>query len=107
MVPQTVYLGHDNSVNVQITVDDEGFALTDVTQIKLVFGSYTFTSANLVTDPIRWLGDGYLAGEVRVFLGAESITPGTYSAATLVIYLAPFTNGIVCESFPLRVVAEI
>jgi len=107
VVPQTAYLGHDNSVNMQITVDDEPFPLTNVTQVKLVFGSYTFTSTNQVSDPIRWLGEGYLTGEVRLFLGAESITPGTYSAATLVMYLVPFTNGIVCESFPLRVVAEI
>jgi hypothetical protein len=107
MLPQTVYLGHDNSINLQLTADGAPFPLDTVTGITLIFGGNRIESDNGASDPIRWLGEGYLVGEVRLFLGGLSILPGTYTRATFIVYLPPFTDGIVWESFTLKVLAEI
>jgi hypothetical protein len=103
---ETVYLGHDNSINMVLTEGNDAQDLTAATRMTLTLGGVTLESVNATFDPIRWTRAGYQMGEVRLFLGAEVIPPGIYHAP-LVVYAATNPEGIVWDYIPLEVKAEV
>lgn len=90
-----VYIGHDNDIRLLLKQNDVASDLSSVTKIEFIVGSSTVTSTNQANDPIRWAQGGYVTGEVRMELGAQSLKAGHYSTAPLVVYDASNTNGIV------------
>jgi hypothetical protein len=103
---ETVYLGHDNYVSRILQLNSVAYSLAAVTRITLTVGTKLIDSDNGASDPIRWFKDGYSTGEVRFYLGAETITAGSYSCP-LVIYDATNTTGIVWDTVPIQFVAEL
>ena len=105
---EKVWLGHDNSVNRVLKAD--GAALTNeqmdaITDMTLSFGSVLVESDNGDADPIRWRKSGYATGEVRLFLGGQTIAAGSYQAP-LVVYDATNVNGVVWGMLPITVMAD-
>lgn len=102
------YLGHDNSIDLLLKADGTAYDLTNITQMTLTLGSDTsITSDNGAADPIRWNKSGYDTGEVRLFLGDQSITAGTYRRAYLVVYDNDNPDGIVWGYIRITVKAEV
>ena len=98
MASETVWLGHDNSIDLVLKKD--GVALTNdemdaITKITATFGSILIESTNQAADPIRWRGSGYDTGEIRISVGAETIPPRVYNHVWLTVYDASNTDGIV------------
>lgn len=107
MATEIVYLGHDNSINKTLKEDGAAEALTAVTRITLTLGTTLIDSDNGDADPIRWIKSGYATGEVRFFLGGQTITPGEYENAWVVVYDPTNATGVVWGSFKVEVVAEV
>lgn len=103
---ETVYLGHDNSIDVLLKADGVAQDLSGVTKMTLTFGTKKVESTNQTNDPILWNKGGYQTGEVRFFLGGVSITPKTYHAP-LIVYDVDNDDGIVWGYFDVVVVAEV
>lgn len=104
MATETIWLAHDNTVDLQLQKD--GVALTDdemdaITKITASLGSILIESTNQAADPIRWRQAGYDTGEIRLSFGAESIPAREYRMR-LVVYDTANTGGVVWhdESFP-------
>lgn len=105
---EIVYLGHDNSVDLLLKADGVAVDLAAVTAATITVGDVTISSDNEDTDPIRWAKSGYTTGEIRLFLGVESIVASTtVYPAYLVIYDAENPNGIVWGYVPIRVMEEV
>lgn len=107
MSAETVYLGHDNSIDLILKADGVAISLAAVTAMTITFGTKKVESDNGDADPIRWNKPGYATGEVRLFLGAEVITPGLYVAAPLIVYDASNDDGVVWTTIGINVVAEV
>ena len=103
---EVVYIGHDNSVDLRLKEDDSYVCLSAISAMTITCGSLTCSSVNTSTDPITWSLTGYLSGEVRLKLGHQSITAGTYSAP-LVVYASDYPNGLVWGSVRLDVIPEV
>ena len=101
-----VYLGHDNSIDLLLTADDVAIDTSGITSATLTVGSTKYTSTNDPTHQIKWQGAGYAPGEIRIFLGDQSLKPRTYNA-WLVIYTATATNGIAWGELDIVVHAEV
>lgn len=105
---ETVYLGHDNSIDLILKSDDVAQSLVSVTKATINVGGVTVESVNGNTDPIRWAKDGYETGEIRLFLGGQSLIPSTIAQTSyLVIYDSDNPNGIVWGEFLIKVIAEV
>lgn len=98
MAYEIIYLGFDNYNALLLKVDGVSYDLTDITRMDLYFGSQNITSTNEDDDPIRWQKAGYATGEVRLYLGGETIDPGEYGAV-LVVFDAANPKGLVWGSF--------
>jgi hypothetical protein len=107
MAVEFVYLSHDNSIDLLLKADGVAYDLSDATTATLTLGGVTITSTNLSNSPIRWNKVGYDTGEIRLFLGDQSINVGTYQKAYLVIYDPNNTNGIVWGDIRITVKAEV
>ncbi len=81
--------------------------LSDVTQITATFRNVLMSSVDKAAGVITWDQSGYLTGEIRLDLGAQSIPSGTYDDVYIVVYDAVNTTGIVWGSFPAEVMAEV
>lgn len=103
MDTETVYLGHDNSIDLILKADDVAVDLTSVTQMTLSFKDTLISSDNGDTDPIRWKKVGYVTGETRLFLGDQAITPGIYPEVPLVVYDPTNPGGVIWDYLPILV----
>lgn len=102
MNTETIYLGRDNSIDLILTVDDVPEPLTAVTKMAVIVGAVTVESTNGATAPIRWAGEGYDTGEVRLVLGMQTIPEGKHEAA-LVVYDAANPEGVVWTTIRVQV----
>jgi hypothetical protein len=106
MKTEFVYLGHDNSIDLILKADGTAVNLSSVTRMTLTLGATLIDSDNGDTDPIRWAKDGYVTGEVRFYLGDQSIAAGNYQAA-LIVYDAVNDDGIAWGTISITVVPEV
>ena len=106
MQKEFVYLGHDNSVDLILKADGVAVDLSSVTDMTLTFGTTLIESDNGDSDPIRWIKAGYATGEIRLFLGDQTITAGNYQAP-LIVYDPTNSNGIFWGRIPITVVEEL
>lgn len=106
MQTELIYLGHDNFIDLILKSDGVAVDLTSVTRMTLTLGATLIDSDNGATDPIRWAKAGYATGQVKLYLGNQTITAGSYRAP-LIVYDATNTNGIVWGLVPLAIIAEV
>jgi hypothetical protein len=105
---ETVYLGHDNSIELLLKADGVSVSLAAVTVMKLTIGEVTIESDNGDSDPIRWAKEGYASGEVRLFLGDQPlVSRGSAYDAWLTVYDASNADGIVWGKFRCKVSGEV
>lgn len=104
---ETVYLGHDNSIDLLLKSDGTAYDLSSVTKMTITIGGVTVESTNQAGDPILWNQGSYDTGEARFFLGDQSIEEGTYRKCYVVVYDANNGDGIVWGSVYLKVIAEV
>ena len=101
-----VYLGHDNYIDLILMANGSAQNLSGITKMTLTFDTTKISSANQASDPILWNQAGYQTGEIRIFLGKQSLTPGSYEAP-LIVYDASDPDGIVWDIIPIIVVAQL
>lgn len=106
MNPEIIWLGHNNPNHLVLKSDGEAVELSSIVRMTLTMGSVLVDSDNGDADPIRWSKDGYETGEVRMYLGAQSLTPGRCSGV-LIVYDLVNTDGIVWGRIPFIVYAEV
>ncbi len=106
MKTESVYLGHDNSIDVILKSNGVAVSLSSVTRMTLTLGAKLIDSDNGDADPIRWIKPAYATGEVRLFLGAETITEGNYQGV-LIVYDPTNPSGIFWARIPMAVIAEV
>ena len=112
MDTEIVYLGHDNTVRLQLKASSSAASLGSVTNITLTVGSTLISgSSSATTGEIIWSGSSFSTGEVRIRIGNFSsastpLTAGTY-LCPMVVYSATNSTGIVWGNVPLRVKAEV
>jgi len=117
MQTEIIYLSHSNINSLilyrQRHTDSAPVAipLTEmdtITRMTLTLGTTLIDSDNGGADPIQWGSKpGYVAGEFRLNLGGQTITPGDYKNAWLVAYTTTYPNGQVWGSFPAYVMADV
>ena len=101
-----LWLNHDNTINLILKEDGSAIDTSGLTKITITIDSITFKSTNQSGDPIRWNQGGYDTGEIRIDLGDQNISEGRHKA-TLVVYDATNTDGIVWGSLTIRAQAEV
>lgn len=106
MAAETVYLGHDNTIDLILKAGGVAVDLTSVDTITLTINGATIASENGATDPIRWIQLGYATGKIRISLGEQAISPGRYPAV-LVVYDPSNPNGVVWGEIDVRVNEEV
>jgi hypothetical protein len=113
MQPEYVYLGHNNTVDLRLKADNQdglgsvAINLENVTKITLSFNGTLVVSTEKASGLITWDQVGYDTGEIRIAIGGEALTAGTFRVP-LVVYDASTPTGIVWEEEVLFiVVAEV
>ena len=108
MTVDTIYLGHNNTVDLILKVDNAAYALTSVTRITATFGDNLVTSSDKANGAITWDQVGYDTGEIRIAAGFQSLTASRkpYSVP-IVVYDASNTNGIVWGEYKILVTGEL
>ena len=107
MDTEIVYLGHDNTIDLQLKASSSAASLAGVTNITATFDDTVIDGSSSATSgAITWSGSGYATGEVRLTLGAQSIEPQRYDVP-IVVYDATNTTGIVWDIIPIRVRPEL
>lgn len=107
MTAGLVYLGHDNALDYILKADAVAVDLSAVTRMTLTLGATLIDSDNGDADPIRWAKSGYATGQFRLVLGGQTITPGSYQNAWLVVYDPTNPGGVVFGSIPIFVIDEV
>ncbi len=107
MTTEIVYLSHDNINRLILRESGVGQDLSAVTKITATFRDILISSTDKAVGVITWDQVGYVDGEIRLDLGGQAIPSGTYDDVYIVVYDAVNTNGIVWESFPAEVMAEV
>ena len=101
---ERVYLDRDNSIDVILMADGSAADLSSVTRMTLAVGSVTLDSAVIAHAGVfDWATSG-ASGILILNLGAQSLTAGDYDA-TLTIYDATYTTGLIWGDIPLTVEA--
>lgn len=94
MIIETVYLGRDNAIDLQLTADGSASDLTSVTRMSVcdVGGAWSVDS-DTVPAAFDW-GTSGETGKISLMLGAQNIPPGTYTCR-LTVYDPTNANGLV------------
>ena len=99
MTTEVTYLGHDNTIDLLLKADGVAQSLSGVTRMTLEVGTVTVDS-DVSGSAFDWAPG--VTGKLILALGAEGLTEGTWQA-TLTVYDASNTNGIVWGTFNLIV----
>lgn len=98
MITETVYLGRDNSIDLQLVADGVVAALSSVTRIDVVSaqGEWAVSSSD-APEAFDWSAGN---GMVDISLGQQGIPPGRHSCF-LVVYDQGNPHGIVWDKLRL------
>jgi len=102
---EIVWLGHDNTIDLQLTASSSAQSLNAVTKITATFGSTLVSGSSRSTGAITWQNSGWSTGEIRMDLGSQSISAGEYNVP-IIVYTASYANGIVWGKVPVVVKAD-
>lgn len=105
MNTEIVYLGHDNTIDLQLKASSTAYSLSAVTKITATFGSTLITNNSASSGTIVWNGSSFSTGEIRLTLGDQSINAGTYHVP-VIVYNAANSTGIVWDYVPFLVKAN-
>ena len=105
MATEILFLGHDNTIDLVLKADGAAVDLAAVTAITATFNGTTVESTDKAAGAITWDQGGYDTGEIRMALGGETITPGTYDVA-INVKDPSNTEGIAWGYVRIEVVAE-
>lgn len=103
---EIVYLGHDNTIDLQLTASSAAQSLNAVTKITATFGSVLVSNSSRSAGTITWQRSGWSTGEIRMDLGGQSIPAGEYNVP-IVVYTPSYTNGVVWGKVPIVVINEL
>lgn len=105
---ETVYLYHDNSIDLILKADGTAVGTSAVTMITASFGTVLCKSTDKAAGIIRWDQAGYDTGEIRMFLGgATSVVVDKYPEVPIVVYDATNPNGVVWGTVEIDVLARV
>lgn len=99
---ETVYLGHDNVIDLLLTADGEVSDIATTTRATAVFGS-TLIDSETSLSVFDW-SEGE-DGILRLTFGEETIPVGSYNVV-ITLYDPAHTDGVVWDDFKCRVVGE-
>ena len=104
---EIIWLNRDNSVDFSLYSDSSAADLASVTEIRLALGSVVVTSTDSAAGLIRWNQSGYATGEIRIMAGLSTLlSTGRYNAS-LVVFDAASTNGIVWDdNIPITIKSD-
>jgi uncharacterized phiE125 gp8 family phage protein len=102
MAIERIYLSRGNLINVTLEADGVASDISAASRMTLQIGSTTLDSATTPTV-FDWTTSG-ASGILILDLGAQSIAAGDYDA-TLTIYDATYTTGLIWGDIPLTVEA--
>ena len=105
MDTEVVYLGHDNTIDLQLKASSSAYSLSGATKINITIGTKKIENSSASSGAITWAGSSYSTGEIRLTLGSQSISTGIYNAP-VIVYDATHTSGIVWDYIPLKVKAD-
>lgn len=97
---ETVHLGHDNAIDLLLTIDGVAVDISGTERVTIAFGDTTIDSD---TSPYAFDWSDGESGKLYLKLGDESIPIGSYNAL-IVIYDSISTDGVVWDDFKCRVV---
>ena len=106
-----ILLGRDNTID--LLLEKEGpddsapvaVDLSNATKITASFGTTLVSSTDKAAGLITWDQVGYDVGEIRMALGGETITAGTYTVP-IIVYDAVNDDGIQWRKVDMKVVAD-
>ena len=101
-VLEPIYLGHDNTINLQLTADSVAVDTSGFTKVTATLESeagvkltVTTLAAAKATGSIKWDQSGYDTGEIRIKFGDQSLTGGQRHTLKVVAYDSTNTDGVV------------
>ena len=99
MITETVYLGHDNGIDLQLKADGVITNLEAITRVQIKDSTCLLTIDSLISPgAFDWsVGNGVLILKV----GLEAVPPGTYTAY-LIIYDISNPDGVVWDKFKIN-----
>ena len=102
-IKETVYIGRDNSIAIQLVADGTAITHTDITRV-VIKGFPTTLDSDTSASLFDWSDSTKLV----LSLGAANIAAGSYKI-TPIIYLPTYTSGIVWgyESITAKVYSGI
>ncbi len=109
MIRETVYLGHDNTLDWRLTEAGVAIDMSNATNVTLTVGGVTFDSDDYgggatATNPFFWVSGTPADGEANIFLRLGNIfqdagiVAGTYRNCRFTVYDAINTNGILWDN---------
>lgn len=106
MIEEHVYLGHDNTTDLILKADDVAQDLSAVTKITASFDGTLIESEDNESGLIMWNKTGYDTGEIRLNIGDQALTVGSY-VVPIVVYDPTNAIGIVWDKILFTVHAEV
>ena len=106
MTTETVYLEHDNTIDLLLKADGTAQDLSDVTKITASFDDTLITSTDKANGVITWDQASYDTGEIRLNLGDQDISVGIYRVP-IIVYDATNTDGIVWGYVEIIIIGDV
>ena len=109
MADDVVYLGHNNTIPLLLTEEEDARPLAAVSRMTLTLGGVTIESDNGNLDPIQWCKLGMKVGEIRLTLGMQTGLKARANSydAVVVIYDPSNPQGFVWGSTKIFVKSEV
>ena len=108
MIRETVYLGHDNTLDWRLTETGDAIDMSSVTSVELIVNGITFNSdsygGNTSTGPFYWTTGIPADGAANLFLRlgplfeTAEIPAGTYRSCRLILYDVININGLLWDN---------
>lgn len=104
-ISETVYNGKDNVLT--LVLDADGAVLVDLSGLTRatvdIDGGTTVIDSDLVASSVIWWTDtvqhlGVTTDVLRLKLGGQSITAGTYTGVDITVYDTTYPNGLQVEN---------
>ena len=111
MTTESVYLGHDNTIDLILkkrvppTKTATAVDLAPVTKITVTIGSVLIDSDDS-SAPITWAESAQETGEIHIDVGGRTIATGLYVDCPIVVYDSSNPDGIVWDHVNIDVVAD-
>jgi len=106
MIEEHIYLGHDNTIDLLLKANDVAQDLSAVTKITASFDGTLIESEDNESGYIMWNKTGYDTGEIRLNIGDQDLTVGSY-VVPIVVYDPTNDTGIVWDKILFTVHAEV